>query len=124
MSQILGELKPPPTASMSGDDAFSQSLIFLLKLAWESRYRIPLIITVSLMALDVRMQLDVNIQMRRIRRARPAGVVAGNQPAAAASEGASIDSADSSDSWLTVDEEEIENGDIGMVVPEVDNFGR
>ncbi|KAK9717269.1 hypothetical protein QE152_g24247 [Popillia japonica] len=88
-------------------DPLSQPLIFLLKLAWESRYRIPLIITISLMALDVRMQLDVNIQMRRIRRTPPA-VPIGNQRAAEPS----YESEDSSDSWLTVDEEEIEDGDI------------
>lgn len=43
-------------------------LLFLLKLAWESRYRIPLIITVGFMALDIRMQFEINIHMRRIRR--------------------------------------------------------
>ncbi|GJQ65480.1 hypothetical protein Trydic_g7585 [Trypoxylus dichotomus] len=97
-------------------DPFSQSLIFLMKLAWESRYRIPLIITVSLMALDIRMQLDVNVQMRRIRRARPPAAPTANQPVEQPNNGTD----DSSDSWLTVDEEEVEDGDIGIVIPETD----
>ena len=47
-------------------DAFS----FLLKLAWESRYRIPLLIAIGFMAFDIRMMLEINVQMRRIRPAR------------------------------------------------------
>lgn len=46
-------------------------LLFLLKLAWDCRYRLPLLITVGFMVLDVRMQLDINIQMRQIPRPRP-----------------------------------------------------
>lgn len=48
----------------------AEPFLFLFKLAWESRYRIPLIITIGFMALDIRMQFEINIQMRRIRRAR------------------------------------------------------
>lgn len=43
-------------------------LMFLLKLAWDCRYRIPLIITIGFMALDIRMQFELNVQTRRIRR--------------------------------------------------------
>lgn len=46
-------------------------LLFLLKLAWDCRYRLPLLITVGFMVLDVRMQLDINVQMRQIPRPRP-----------------------------------------------------
>ncbi|KAL1497652.1 hypothetical protein ABEB36_008574 [Hypothenemus hampei] len=46
-------------------------LIFLLKLAWNCRYRLPLLITVGFMVLDVRMQLDINVQMRQIPRTGP-----------------------------------------------------
>ncbi|XP_076269539.1 uncharacterized protein LOC143202134 [Rhynchophorus ferrugineus] len=46
-------------------------LVFLLKLAWDCRYRLPLLITVGFMVLDVRMQLDIDIQMRQIPRPRP-----------------------------------------------------
>ncbi|KAH1016732.1 hypothetical protein HUJ04_007908 [Dendroctonus ponderosae] len=45
-------------------------LLFLLKLAWDCRYRLPLLITVGFMVLDVRMQLDINVQMREIPRPR------------------------------------------------------
>lgn len=45
-------------------------LVFLLKLAWDCRFRLPLLITVGFMVLDVRMQLDINVQMRQIPRAR------------------------------------------------------
>lgn len=43
-------------------------LMFLLKLAWDCRYRLPLLITVGFMILDVRMQLDINVQTRRVHR--------------------------------------------------------
>ncbi|KAK9887918.1 hypothetical protein WA026_000221 [Henosepilachna vigintioctopunctata] len=43
-------------------------LMFLLKLAWDCRYRIPLLITIGFMALDIRMQFELNVQTRRVRR--------------------------------------------------------
>lgn len=48
----------------------AEAFTFLLKLAWESRYRIPLIIAISFMAFDIRMMLEINVQMRRIQSAR------------------------------------------------------
>lgn len=36
-------------------------LIFLMNLAWESRVRLPLLMTVAFMALNIRMQLEINI---------------------------------------------------------------
>lgn len=45
--------------------------MFLLKLAWDSRYRLPLLVTVGFMALDIRMQLDVQVYMRTVRRQPP-----------------------------------------------------
>lgn len=47
--------------------------MFLLKLAWQSRYRLPLILTVGFMALDIRMQLEINIHTRRVQRMRRPG---------------------------------------------------
>lgn len=44
------------------------ALIFLLKLAWDSRVRLPLLITVGFMILDIRMQLDINVETRRVPR--------------------------------------------------------
>ncbi|KAJ8946792.1 hypothetical protein NQ314_008775 [Rhamnusium bicolor] len=46
-------------------------LVFLIKLAWDCRYRLPLLITVGFMILDIRMQLDINVQTRRIPRPPP-----------------------------------------------------
>lgn len=44
------------------------ALIFLLKLAWDCRLRLPLLITIGFMILDIRMQLDINVETRRIPR--------------------------------------------------------
>lgn len=45
-----------------------KALMFLIKLAWDSRIRLPLLIVVGFLAFDIRMQLEINIQTRRIRR--------------------------------------------------------
>lgn len=45
-----------------------KALLFLLKLAWDSRIRLPVLIVVGFLVLDIRMQLEINIQTRRIRR--------------------------------------------------------
>lgn len=44
------------------------ALLFLLKLAWDCRFKLPLIITIGFMVLDLRMQLDVTIETRHVRR--------------------------------------------------------
>lgn len=44
------------------------ALIFLLKLAWDCRLRLPLLITIGFMILDIRMQLDINVETRRVPR--------------------------------------------------------
>lgn len=49
-----------------------KTLLFLINLAWESRYKLPLLITVGFMVLDIRMQLEITVESRRIRRARAA----------------------------------------------------
>ncbi|XP_017786344.1 PREDICTED: uncharacterized protein LOC108569343 [Nicrophorus vespilloides] len=69
--------------------------IFLCKLAWDARFRIPLIITVAFMAFDIRMHLDINVQMRRIprRRLHP-GIM---------DDGASSEDDEDEDSWVTMD---------------------
>lgn len=41
----------------------TRSLVFFFNLAWESRLRLPLIITISFMVLDVRMQLEINVNV-------------------------------------------------------------
>ncbi|XP_050294705.1 uncharacterized protein LOC126734909 [Anthonomus grandis grandis] len=85
-------------------------LLFLLKLAWDCRFRLPLLITVGFMVLDVRMQLDLNIQMRQIPRpmneARPQGQghVSNRHRE---QDGEHSDGSLSDSSWSTVDETEI-----------------
>lgn len=50
---------------------FKTGLLFLLNLAWESRIRLPFLIAVGFMVLDMRMQLEINIDMvRQIPRLR------------------------------------------------------
>lgn len=44
------------------------ALIFLMKLAWNCRLRLPLLITIGFMIFDIRMQLDINVESRRIPR--------------------------------------------------------
>jgi hypothetical protein len=43
--------------------AFQKGLVFLLNLAWKSRFRLPLLITVGFMVLDVRMKLEINLDL-------------------------------------------------------------
>lgn len=56
------------------------ALIFLLKLAWESRLKLPLLITIGFMVLDIRMQLEITVESRRVRRLRPVPLVPTNNP--------------------------------------------
>lgn len=50
---------------------FKTGLLFLLNLAWESRIRLPFLIAIGFMVLDMRMQLEINIDMvRQIPRLR------------------------------------------------------
>ncbi|PSN42808.1 hypothetical protein C0J52_12673 [Blattella germanica] len=48
--------------------AFQKGLSFLLNLAWEACFRLPALITVGFMLFDIRMQLDMNmdIEVRRV----------------------------------------------------------
>jgi hypothetical protein len=43
--------------------SFQKGLLFLLNLAWKSRFRLPVLITVGFMVLDVRMQLEINLDL-------------------------------------------------------------
>lgn len=54
----------PPVSSVLGlGGAFQKGLVFLLNLAWKSRFRLPVLITVGFMVLDVRMQLEINLDL-------------------------------------------------------------
>jgi hypothetical protein len=53
-----------PVSSVLGlGGAFQKGLVFLLNLAWNSRFRLPVLITVGFMVLDVRMQLEINVDI-------------------------------------------------------------
>ncbi|UYV66229.1 hypothetical protein LAZ67_4000912 [Cordylochernes scorpioides] len=41
--------------------ALSEVLIFLFSLAWESKVRLPFLLVLSFLVLDIRMQLDINV---------------------------------------------------------------
>jgi hypothetical protein len=54
-----------PISSLLGlDGAFQKSLMFLLNLAWKSRFHLPVLIAVGFMVLDVRMQLEINVDVQ------------------------------------------------------------
>jgi hypothetical protein len=54
-----------PISSLLGlDGAFQKSLVFLLNLAWKSRFHLPVLIAVGFMVLDVRMQLEINVDVQ------------------------------------------------------------
>jgi hypothetical protein len=58
----------PPISSVLGlGGAFQKGLVFLLNLAWKSRFRLPVLITVGFMVLDVRMQLEINLDLEVAR---------------------------------------------------------
>lgn len=78
-------------------------LIFLLNLAWESRYKLPLLIAIGFMVLDIRMQLEITVESRRVRRARTIPLV----PADNSNRPQEDDS--SNDSWTTIEEELVQS---------------
>ncbi|GFT35012.1 uncharacterized protein NPIL_524011 [Nephila pilipes] len=43
--------------------SLSHALRFFFQLAWESRVRLPVLLTVWFMVLDVRMQLEINVNL-------------------------------------------------------------
>jgi len=54
-----------PISSLLGlDGAFQKSLVFLLNLAWKSRFHLPVLIAVGFMVLDIRMQLEINVDVQ------------------------------------------------------------
>lgn len=41
---------------------FHRALIFMLKLGWKSRFRLPVLIVVAFVALDINMQLEITLE--------------------------------------------------------------
>ncbi|KAL3274676.1 hypothetical protein HHI36_016055 [Cryptolaemus montrouzieri] len=77
-------------------------LMFLLKLAWDCRYRIPLIITIGFMALDIRMQFELNVQTRRVRRVSVRSARSSNPSDLNTSD--SPDALELDDSWMSAED--------------------
>ncbi|GAB6021534.1 hypothetical protein CHUAL_004136 [Chamberlinius hualienensis] len=52
-----------PLKQISGAcQALKPALLFLFSLAWSSRMRLPVILSVSFMALDMRMRVEINVR--------------------------------------------------------------
>uniref|UniRef100_A0A1B6LQ39 Uncharacterized protein n=1 Tax=Graphocephala atropunctata TaxID=36148 RepID=A0A1B6LQ39_9HEMI len=47
---------------------FRTGLLFLFHLAWKSRVRLPVLIAIGFMVLDIRMHLEINIDLGRAGR--------------------------------------------------------
>lgn len=77
--------------------------MFLMNLAWESRVRLPLLMTVAFMALNIRMQLEINIYRNSQEHT--------NHLLEVLQEDGENDSADDTDSWETTDELEVHSND-------------
>lgn len=45
---------------------FGKTFIFLTKLAWDSRVTLPMIVTAAFMAMDFRMQVEINVHTEGI----------------------------------------------------------
>lgn len=56
---------------MTNPSLFSRTFIFLTKLAWNSRVTLPLLVTIAFMAMDFRMQVEINVQTERIVHDEP-----------------------------------------------------
>lgn len=68
---------PSPGALVpSIDGPLKKGFFFLIRLAWESRIRIPYLIAVAFMALDIRMQLEITVD-RAVRQLPDGNEVAG-----------------------------------------------
>lgn len=40
-----------------------RALLFMLKLGWRSRFRLPVLIVVAFVAMDIRMQLEIDVEI-------------------------------------------------------------
>lgn len=80
-----------------------EPLMFLIKLAWSLKYRLPCLIAISFFLLDIRMQLEIHVHMRRIE-IEPQR----NLPlrGGAHIDNVEVNDSDSNESWYTIDEDE------------------
>nr|KAF7432321.1 hypothetical protein H0235_005245 [Vespula pensylvanica] len=54
--------KMTSTVWLSTGGTFHRTLMFMLKLGWKSRYRLPVLIIVAFVALDISMQLEIALE--------------------------------------------------------------
>lgn len=43
---------------------FHKTLMFLLKLGWKSRFRLPVLIIAAFIVMDIKMQLEIDVNTR------------------------------------------------------------
>lgn len=43
---------------------FHRALIFMFKLAWKSRFRLPVLMVAAFVIMDIRMQLEIDVHVR------------------------------------------------------------
>lgn len=82
---------------------FRTGLIFLFHLAWKSRVRLPVLIAIGFMVLDIRMQFEINIDLGR----------AGRQGVPVLEQGI-VDDVDSDDSEETLTASELDDSDTDL----------
>lgn len=64
-------MKPATSEAFLGNGGiFHRGLIFMLKLSWQSRYRIPILVFILISALGLRLQVenDLNVNMDQRNR--------------------------------------------------------
>lgn len=48
------------------DSAFGEVFMFLTNLAWKSRLTIPVLVTTAFLIMDIRLQIEINIQSGQV----------------------------------------------------------
>lgn len=48
------------------DSTFGQTFLFLTKLAWKSKVTLPILVTAVFLAMDFRMQIELNIETEQL----------------------------------------------------------
>ncbi|KAG8233905.1 hypothetical protein J437_LFUL005233 [Ladona fulva] len=93
----------PHQSFVNVDGPIRSGFLFLMQLAWESRFRLPFLLFVGLMVLDVRMQLEIDIDGGIVNERRQRD----NPPERRGGDGnGDIDIGDSEDEEYEVDEED------------------
>lgn len=51
--------KMPPEIFLGSGGTLHRSLMFMLKLGWQSRFRLPVLLVIVFVAMDYRLQLEI-----------------------------------------------------------------